>query len=60
MHITDPEKFFYAWGMWELGRSHGIAQAIEMVEKLLCDEGITAQGRVALVGLYDSLLEAKR
>jgi hypothetical protein len=59
MDINDAEKFVYAWGMWERGRSDGIALAIQMVEKLLCGEGTTEGQREILVGLYNSLREAK-
>jgi hypothetical protein len=58
MDINDAEKFVYAWGMWERGRSDGIAQAVEIVEKLVCREGMTAQQRDVLCSLYDSLLKA--
>jgi hypothetical protein len=59
MDINDAEKFVYAWGMWERGRSDGTAKAIEMVEEFLCRDGVTAQQREALVWLYDSLIKAK-
>jgi hypothetical protein len=59
MDINDAEKFVYAWGMWEGGRSDAMAKTIEMVEKFLCRDGVTAQQREALLALYDSLIEAK-
>lgn len=59
MDINDAAKFVYAWGTWERGRSDGIAQAIEMVEKLLCREGMTTQQTEVLRSLYDSLLKVK-
>ncbi len=58
--IRDADKFVYAWGMWERGRSDGITLATEMVEKFLCDDVRSAQQREVLLALYDSLLvEAK-
>jgi hypothetical protein len=45
--------------MWERGRSDAMAKTIEMVEKFLCRDGVTAQQREALLALYDSLIEAK-
>ncbi len=59
MDINDAEKLIYAWGMWERGRSDGIALAIEMVERLLGGEGTTAGQREILVRFYDSLWETK-
>jgi len=59
MDINDAEKFVYAWGMSERGRSDAMAKTIEMVEKFLCRDGVTAQQREALLALYDSLIEAK-
>jgi hypothetical protein len=59
MDINDAEKFDYAWGMWARGRSDGMAQAVEMIEKFLCREGMTAQQRDVLGSLYDSLLKVK-
>ena len=59
MDINDAEKFVYAWGMWERGRSDAMAKSIEMVEKFLCRDGVTAQQREALLALYDSFIEAK-
>ena len=59
MDISLAEKFVYGWDMWERGRSDGITQAMEMVEGLLCGDGITGQQRQVLLALYDSLLQAK-
>ena len=59
MDINDAGKFGYAWGIWERGRSDGIAQAIEMVDRLLCREEMTTQQRQVLRSLYDSLLKTK-
>ena len=59
MDINDAEKFVYALGMWERGRSDAMAKTIEMVEKCLCRDGVTTQQREALLALYDSLIEAK-
>jgi hypothetical protein len=53
------EKFVHACEMWERGRSDGIALAIQIVEQLLCHKETTEGQRKILVGLYDSLLEAK-
>jgi hypothetical protein len=55
----DAERFVFAWGFYERGRLGGLGQAIEMVEKLLCRGGVTAEQREVLLGLYDSLLETK-
>lgn len=46
MDINDAEKFVYAWGMWERGRSDGIALAIQMVERRLCGEGMVEGQRL--------------
>jgi hypothetical protein len=59
MDINDAEKFVYARGMWERGCSDAMAKSIEMVEKFLCRDGVTAQQREALLALYHSLIEAK-
>jgi hypothetical protein len=59
MDLNDAEKMIYAWGMWERGRSDGIALAIEKVERLLCQEEMNGQQRKVLLGLYDSFLDAK-
>lgn len=59
MEFNDAEKMIYAWGMWERGRSDGIALAIEKVERLLCQEEMSGQQRKILLGLYDSFLDAK-
>ena len=59
MDINDAEKFVYAWGVWERERSDVMAKSIEMVEKFLCGDGVTARQREALLALYDSLIEAK-
>ena len=45
--------------MRERGRSDTMAQTIEMVEKFLCRDGVTAQRREALLALYDALIEAE-
>jgi hypothetical protein len=56
--INDGEKFIRAWGIWERGRSHGIAEAIELVDKFLCGGGgLAEEQREILLRLYDSLLE---
>jgi len=59
MDLNEAEKMIYAWGMWERGRSDGIALAIEKVENLLCQRDVSGQQRTVLLGLYDSFLEAK-
>ena len=56
--ISDAEKFIRAWGIWERGRSHGVAEAIELVDKFLCGGGgLAGEQREILLRLYDSLLE---
>lgn len=47
--------------MWERGRSDGIALALQMVERLLCDEGreITEGQEEILLALYDLVFGAK-
>lgn len=59
MDIGEAEEYVHEWGIWEQGRSDGIALAIRMVAKLLCREGTTEGQREVLVGPYDSLREAK-
>jgi hypothetical protein len=59
MDICDAETFVFGWGFYERGRSGGLGEAIEMVEKLLCRGGVTAEQREVLLELYDSLLETK-
>jgi hypothetical protein len=59
MDLNEAEEMIYAWGMWERGRSDGIALAIEKVENLLCQQDVSGQQRTVLLGLYDSFLEAK-
>ena len=45
MDLNEAEKMIYAWGMWERGRSDGIALAIEKVENLLCQQDVSGQQR---------------
>ena len=59
MDINDVDKFVYSWGMWERGLSDAMAKSIEMVEKFLCRDDVTAPQREALLSLHDSLIEAK-
>ena len=59
LDICDAERFGFAWGFYERRCLGGLGQAIEMVEKLLCRGGVTAEQREVLLGLYDSLLETK-
>lgn len=60
MEIDDAEKFIREWGIWEQGRSHGVADAVETVDKLLCGGGLTEGQREILLRLSDSLLENNR
>ncbi|WP_077081023.1 hypothetical protein [Mycobacterium numidiamassiliense] len=57
MEINDAEKFVRSWGIWERGRSHGVAEAVETVDKFLSGGGLTAGQREILLRVYDSLLE---
>ena len=57
MEINDAEKFVRAWGIWERGRAHGVAEAIETVDKFLCGGGLVEEQREVLLRLYDSLVE---
>jgi hypothetical protein len=57
VEINDAEKFIRAWGTWERGRSHGVAEAVEMVDRFLCGSGLAEEQREILLRLYDSLLE---
>jgi hypothetical protein len=59
MDIGEAEEYVHEWGISEQGRSDGITLAIWMAAKLLCREGTTEGQREVLVGLYDSLPEAK-
>lgn len=58
--IYNAEKFVRAWGIWEQGRSRGVAEAVETVDKFLCAGGLTEEQREILLRLYDSLLESNR
>lgn len=59
MNIDDAEDFVYAWGLWERGRSEGIAHAIEMVKNRLWRKDTNEQQREILIELYESLRETK-
>jgi hypothetical protein len=56
MNIDEANRFALAWHIWEQGRSDGIAQAIEMAEKLLGRDKITAQQQEVLHGMYNWFL----
>ena len=58
MDINDVDKFVYSWGMWERGLSDAMAKSIEMVEKFLCRDDVTAQQREALLSFIEAKIRA--
>jgi hypothetical protein len=60
LDICDAERFVFAWGFYERGRLGGLGQAIEMVEKLLCRGGVTAEQREVLSDYTTRSLRPKR
>jgi hypothetical protein len=59
MNISHADDFCLSWDVWQRGRAEGLTMAIEMVEKQLCHEGTSEDGRESLGRLYASLLDLK-
>jgi hypothetical protein len=55
MDINDAEKFVNAWAC---GNEAAMAESIEMVEKFLCRDGVTAQQREAVLSFIEAKIRA--
>lgn len=59
MNISHADDFCLLWDVWQRGRAEGLAIAIQMVEKQMCQDGASEGGRESLGSLYASLLDMK-